>query len=251
MGDWLDLSARAVFVAGAGGLGAEVVKGFLEVGARVAVMDIDEERLTALRESVIGADRLHAFTGDLSAAEPCREAVAEAAKHLDGIEVFVHAVGMNSRDAVLEVTDETWNTILTVNLSSAFWLGQAVGRTMCEHGHGRMVFISSVSGLLAHRGHAAYAASKGGLNQLVRVMAREWAASGIAVNAVAPGYTETDLTRAYLDRPGMRAELTGFVPAGRLGAADDVVGPILFLASTRARFITGHVLYVDGGRTLV
>jgi NAD(P)-dependent dehydrogenase (short-subunit alcohol dehydrogenase family) len=251
MGDWLDLSAKAVFVAGAGGLGAEVVNGFLKVGARVAVVDIDEKRLKTLRESMAGVDELHAFVADLSAAEPCREAVAEAAKHLGGIDVFVHAVGMNSRDMVLDSSDEAWNTVLTVNLSSAFWLGRAVGRIMCDVGRGRMVFISSVSGLLAHPGHAAYAASKAGLNQLMRVMAREWAPSGIAVNAVAPGYTETNLTRAYLDRPGMRAELTGLVPAGRLGAADEVVGPILFLASSQASFVTGQVIYVDGGRTLV
>jgi gluconate 5-dehydrogenase len=114
-----------------------------------------------------------------------------------------------------------------------------------------MVFFSSVSSQLAHRHHAPYAASKGGLDQLVRVMAREWAADGVTVNAVGPGYTETELTRAYLAKPGVREEMTGLVPAGRLGTPEDVVGAVLFLASARAAFITGQVLYVDGGRTLV
>jgi NAD(P)-dependent dehydrogenase (short-subunit alcohol dehydrogenase family) len=113
------------------------------------------------------------------------------------------------------------------------------------------VFLSSVSGLLAHARHAPYAATKGGVNQLCRVMAREWAASGVSVNAVAPGYTETELTRAYLDKPGVRDELTALVPAGRLGTASDLAGPVLFLCSAQSAFVTGHVMYVDGGRTLV
>jgi NAD(P)-dependent dehydrogenase (short-subunit alcohol dehydrogenase family) len=122
---------------------------------------------------------------------------------------------------------------------------------MCAAGYGRMIFLSSVSGLLAHADHGPYAATKGGLNQLVRVMAREWAPAGVTVNAVAPGYTQTDLTRDYLGRPGVREELTSLVPAGRLGTPADVADAVAFLASDRAAFITGHVLYVDGGRTLV
>ncbi|MDI5975083.1 SDR family NAD(P)-dependent oxidoreductase, partial [Amycolatopsis magusensis] len=95
------------------------------------------------------------------------------------------------------------------------------------------------------------AASKGAVNQLCRVMAREWAASGVTVNAVAPGYTETPLTREHLAKPGVRDELTGLVPAGRLGTTADLTGPVLFLCSDLAAFVTGHVLYADGGRTLV
>jgi NAD(P)-dependent dehydrogenase (short-subunit alcohol dehydrogenase family) len=122
---------------------------------------------------------------------------------------------------------------------------------MVPAGYGRIVFLSSVSGLLAHADHAPYAATKGGVNQLCRVMAREWAAHGVTVNAVAPGYTETELTRAHLDKPGVRAGLTALVPAGRLGTVADLAGPVLFLCSAQSAFVTGHVMYVDGGRTLV
>jgi gluconate 5-dehydrogenase len=111
--------------------------------------------------------------------------------------------------------------------------------------------LSSVSGLLAHADHAPYAATKGGLNQLMRVMAREWAPHGVGVNAVAPGYIETPLTAAHLAKPGVRDGLVTQVPAGRLGNPDEVADAVTFLASDRARFITGHVLYVDGGRTLI
>ena len=163
----------------------------------------------------------------------------------------MHAVGRNNRKPVLEFSDDEWHDIIELNLSSAFWLGQAVGRTMVERGRGRMVFISSVSGWLAHANHAPYAATKGGINQLVRVMAREWAPHGITVNAVAPGYVETDLTRAHLDTGSHRAELEALVPAARLGVPEEVADAVTFLASDRASFITGHVLFVDGGRSLV
>jgi gluconate 5-dehydrogenase len=111
--------------------------------------------------------------------------------------------------------------------------------------------LSSVSGLLAHKLHAPYAASKGGLNQMMRVMAAEWASSGVTVNALAPGYIETPLTAEYLKKPGVRSDLESLIPAGRLGVPADVVGTALFLSSRHADFITGHVLYIDGGRTLV
>jgi NAD(P)-dependent dehydrogenase (short-subunit alcohol dehydrogenase family) len=122
---------------------------------------------------------------------------------------------------------------------------------MVPAGGGRIVFLSSVSGLLAHADHAPYAATKGGVNQLCRVMAREWAPHGVTVNAVAPGYTETELTRGHLAKPGVRDGMTALVPAGRLGTTGDLVGPVLFLCSAQSAFVTGHVMYVDGGRTLV
>ena len=113
-----------------------------------------------------------------------------------------------------------------------------------------MVFISSVSGSLAHHAHGAYAASKGALNQLVRVMATEWAGVGIGVNAVAPGYAVTPMTEAYCSSPGQMQHLLARIPAGRLAVPEDVASAALFLTSPRSSYITGHVLYVDGGRTL-
>lgn len=252
MNDWLGLHGRTALVAGAGGLGGASALALAELGARVLAVDLDQARLTQLEERVREHDgHLEGVVADLTDPEACRRIVKEAAGRLGSIQVFLHAVGRNNRHPILELDDTAWSDLVSLNLSSAYWTGQAVGREMCAAGYGRMIFLSSVSGLLAHANHAPYAATKGGLNQLVRVMAREWAPRGVTVNAVAPGYIETELTRDYLAKPSIREDLVSLVPAGRLGTSSEVADVVSFLASDRATFITGHVLYVDGGRVLI
>ncbi|TFB56403.1 SDR family oxidoreductase [Cryobacterium tagatosivorans] len=240
------MAGKRVMVAGGGGLGAALCAAFADVGASVFVVDRDPDVLATALDSC--PDGVLGQTADVGTKAGADAAVVSAVAALGGLDVLVHAVGINLRQAIVDIDVESWQLTQDVNTASFLWLAKAA-KTELEGG-GRVVTISSVSGTLAHPDHGSYAASKGALNQLVRVMAVEWAASGIAINAVAPAYTITPLTEAYVARPGRLEALVKRVPAGRLGLPEDVVGPVLLLASSRAEFVTGQVINVDGGRTL-
>jgi gluconate 5-dehydrogenase len=251
--DWLGLEGARVLIVGAGGIGEECAEGFLAAGASVMVADRDQGRLDLLssKDRATNAANLATVQADLAEPGAGARVVEQAISAFGGLDVLLHCIGMNDRRPVLDFTEEEWDRVMRTNLSTAFGVAQAAGRHMVEQKRGRIVVLSSVSGLLAHKNHAPYAASKGGLNQMMRVMAAEWASSGVTVNAVAPGYIETPLTADYLKKPGVRDDLVRLVPAGRLGVPAEVVGPVLFLASAHSQFITGHIMYIDGGRTLV
>lgn len=246
--DWLGLAGRKVLVAGgAGTLGAALISGFLDAGAVVGAVDLSDGALSELDPRV--GTRVSA---DLSEPFAARASVAQARDQLDGLDVFIHCVGINDRRPVEEYSAADWDRIIAVNLSSAFHTATEALLGMKEQGDGRILFFSSVAGRSGHKLHGPYAATKGAINQLMRVIAHENAEHGVTANAVAPGYMDTTLTRQYLhDHPEKREALVGLIPAGRFGQLQEVVDPVLFLSSPRASFITGQVLYIDGGRTIV
>ncbi len=251
MDDWLGLAGARVLVAGAGSLGGALVEGFVEVGARTAVIDVSPERLQELAERTKLEERA-TIQADISDASAAQQAIRSGEAALGGLDVFVHGVGINDRRPIADYAEADWESILSVNLGSAFFTAQVALESMRGRGYGRIVFFSSVAGLMGHRNHGPYAATKGAINQLTKVMAHEYASAGVTVNAVAPGYMETNLTTAYLDaHPAERERLVSLIPAGRFGQLQEVVGPVLFLASRQASFVTGQILYIDGGRTVV
>lgn len=248
--EWLGLSGQRVLVAGgAGTLGSAVVGGFLDAGALVVATDLKESSLAALQ--TLDA-RVETRRADLGDPESARRVVADARESLGGLDIFVHCVGINDRRPIENYSAADWERFIAINLTSAFHTAvEAVGSMKAQR-YGRIVFFSSVAGRSGHKLHGPYAATKGALNQLMRVVAHESAADGVTANAVAPGYMDTALTERYLaEHPDKRQALTELVPAGRFGELREVVDPVLFLSSPRASFITGQVLYIDGGRTIV
>jgi NAD(P)-dependent dehydrogenase (short-subunit alcohol dehydrogenase family) len=251
MSDWLGLGGQRVLIAGGGGtIGHALVEGFLGAGATVAVIDANTESLAGLASENDNLGPL--VTADLREATACRDAVDEAKDALGGIDVFVHAVGINNRKGIEEYTDEEWDAFIAINLSSVFHTAARILPGMRDQGSGRVIFFSSVAGRSGHKLHGPYAATKGAINQLGRVMANEYAEHGVTINSVAPGYMDTELTREYLAKhPEKREALVELIPAKRFGQLEEVVGPVLFLASRQAGFINGQILYIDGGRTVV
>ena len=248
MFDWLGLAAQRVLIAGGGGtIGRALVEGFANAGATVAVVDVNDDAMAGLDDPTA---MRHA--ADLSDAVEARAAVARVRDRLGGLDVFVHCVGINDRRPIEDYDASDWDRIVGVNLTSAFHTGTEAAKTMREQQNGRILFFSSVAGRSGHKHHGPYAATKGAINQLMRVIAHEYAEHGVTANAVAPGYMDTTLTRSYLAaNPDKRASLIELIPAGRFGTLPEVVDPVLFLCSPRASFITGQVLYIDGGRTIV
>jgi gluconate 5-dehydrogenase len=247
MPDWLGLSGRRVIVAGGNGtIGRAIVQGFIGAGARVAIIDVLEPP-----DDDSQSDALF-YGADLTDPDVCRSVADDAVGGLGGVDVYVHCAGINDRRPLEEYAPEDWRRIIDVNASSAFWTLQAFLPRMREQRDGRVVLLSSVASRSGHKNHAPYAASKGAINQLVKVAAHEYAADGVTINAIAPGYMDTALTQSYLEsNPEVRDTLIGLIPARRFGQLEEVVGPVLFLASAKASFVNGQVLYVDGGRTVV
>lgn len=251
---WLDirLDGRVALVTGASsGLGYASALALAEAGADLVVASRSLERLADICRAVEARGR-HAFplAVDVRDLAQVRRMAETAFEHFGRIDILVNSAGLNIPQPALEVTEEAWDTIMDTNAKGLFFCCQAVGRYMVAQRYGRIVNIGSTMGLVGMADRAAYCASKGAVSQLTKVLAIEWAPYNVTVNAVAPTFVETPLTRPYFERiPGFREEVLRRIPMGRLGSPEEVAAAVVFLASDAASMITGVTLPVDGGWT--
>jgi len=246
------LDGRVALVTGASsGLGYASALALAEAGADLVVASRSLERLADICRAIEARGR-QAFplAVDVRDLAQVRRMADAAVERFGRIDILVNSAGLNIPQPALEVTEEAWDTIMDTNAKGLFFCCQAVGRYMVAQRYGRIVNIGSTMGLVGMADRAAYCASKGAVSQLTKVLAIEWAPYNVTVNAVAPTFVETPLTRPYFERiPGFREEVLRRIPMGRLGLPEEVAAAVVFLASDAASLITGVTLPVDGGWT--
>jgi NAD(P)-dependent dehydrogenase (short-subunit alcohol dehydrogenase family) len=245
--------ARVALVTGAGrGIGQDVAVALARDGWDVAVLGRGADGLAATLEQVhaSGARGL-AVTADVRVPNETAAAGGEVEQTLGPIRALVNNAGVQRLSSALDVTESDWDTVFETNLKGAFFCAQAVGRQMVSRGAGAIVNVASAAAVVAMAGRIAYASSKAGMVMMTRALALEWAAHGVRVNAVAPTFVETEMGRLTLELPGMREEIVGRIPMGRLAGVGDVVGAVrFFLDDSASSFLTGQLLAIDGGLTL-
>ena len=239
-------AGKVVVITGAAqGIGAACARRFSEEQAKVVLLDIDDAKGAALAGQ-LGATYLHCDVGDKRDVD---SAVTNALKAHGRIDVLVNNAGIFKAADFLEVTEEDFDAVLRINLKGSFLMGQAVAREMAKAGRGSIVNMSSVNAVLAIPNIASYNVSKGGINQLTRVMALALAPHNIRVNAVAPGTIATELAaRAVLTSDEAKAKILSRTPMKRLGEPAEVADVVAWLASDAASYVTGEIVVVDGGR---
>lgn len=250
--DLFDLQGQVALVSGGSrGLGLEIAEGLAEAGASVVVTGRREPWLSEAQESLRAvSEKTRAIQCDAKEEADARSVVNETESAYGSIDILVNAAGISWGAPSLEMPLQKWNDVMQVNAAGTFLFCQIVGRGMVERGYGRIINVGSISGVIApivDLGAVGYAASKGAVTSLSRALAVEWAAFGITVNTLAPGYFRTRMSNAYLDEH--EEEVLRVLPMGRVGAQGELKGAALFLASRASSYLTGQVIAVDGGLT--
>lgn len=244
---------RVAFVTGGSrGIGKAIVEKFAGEGAKVAVIDINERALhdttQALREQ---GYEVFGTVADVTDRKQVEQAVAETVDRFGRVDILVNNAGVIRDNLLFKMTDEDWQTVMNVHLTGAFNAARAVQKDMVDNGYGRIINISSTSAL-GNRGQANYSTAKAGLQGFTKTLAIELGKFGITVNAVAPGFIETDMTRATAERIGISFEelvkhSVSQIPVGRSGKPEDIANAVAFFADEASSFVNGQVLYVAGG----
>lgn len=246
--DAFRLTGKNALVTGSSrGMGAAIAVALAQAGANVAVhasQSVPQEVIQAVAETGV---RHAALTADLSHPDQAPILIESAISALGSIDILVNNAGITRRAPAVDYSITDWDDVIATNLTSVFRLCQCAARPMLEQGFGKIVNIASLLSFQGGITVTAYAAAKGGVAQLTKALANEWAARGIQVNAIAPGYMATELTQALQNDATRSRQILERIPAGRWGSPQDVAGAAVFLASPASDYIGGHILVVDGG----
>jgi 2-deoxy-D-gluconate 3-dehydrogenase len=247
--DNFKLEGKVALVTGASaGLGAAIAVALAEAGAQVACHGNTRSPDSTVETINRAGGVAHPLTGDLAQPQTAAVLMREALARFNRLDILVNNAGTIRRAAAVDYSEEDWAAVIEVNLSSVFRLSQLAGKHMIETGRGGK--IVNIASLLSFQGGVtvpAYAASKGGVAQLTKALANEWAKHAINVNAIAPGYMRTTNTAALQADEARNRQILERIPAGRWGEPEDVAGPAVFLSSSASDYVNGHILVVDGG----
>jgi 2-dehydro-3-deoxy-D-gluconate 5-dehydrogenase len=246
-GSLFSLVGRVALVTGANaGIGQGIAVALAAAGADIAAVGRSSPEETADRVREAGR-RFVAIPADLGSAPQCQEIVQAVISQLGALDILVNNAGTIRRSEALEFSEADWDAVLNVNLKTVFFLAQAAARHMVPRGHGKIINIASMLSFQGGIRVASYTASKSGVVGVTRLLANEWAAKGVNVNAIAPGYIATRNTEALRNDESRNREILGRIPAGRWGVPEDLGGAAVFLASAASDYVHGAVLPVDGG----
>ncbi len=252
MSNLFDLSGKVALVMGGhGGIGKAIALGLADAGADVIVSSRNLEALKGTVKEIEAKGRKSlAVTADIVDEKQVNDMVAKILKVFPRIDILVNAAGLAIRKPAESFPIDEWQKVMDTNTRGTFLCCQAVGRVMLKQKSGRIINVSSVRGRYGlPANYAAYCASKGAVDSLTRTLACEWAKSNVLVNAVAPTIVETDLTKSALADPAYAKQMKDRIPIGKWAVPEDIVGPAIFFASDASSFVTGQILYIDGGVT--
>lgn len=243
-----DLTGKKALVTGAsGGIGEAIAKHLHSAGAEVVLHGRRAEKLETLKNEL--GERAHVVTASLGEDGAEEQLLKDAADAMGGIDIIVNNAGLTRDNLAMRLKDEDWDSVLNVNLKSAFKLSKGCLRGMMKNKWGRIINITSVVGVTGNPGQTNYAASKAGLIGMSKSLAAEVASRGITVNCVAPGFIATDMTDKLDD--AQKEKLNATIPMGRMGSADDIAASVLYLASDEAGYMSGQTLHVNGGMAMI
>lgn len=252
MSDLFDLTGcRALVTGSSQGIGRALAEGLAMHGAEVVINGRDGNKVSVTCEALTASGYVvHSSVFDVTVKAEVEAAVEEIESDTGPIDILINNAGMQFRAPLEDYPEDKWDQLLRTNISSVFFVGQAVARCMIARGKGKIINIASVQSELARPSIAPYTATKGAVKNLTKGMCTDWARYGLQVNAIAPGYFKTPLNQALVDDPEFSGWLEKRTPAGRWGSVEELVGAAVFLSSKASSFVNGQTLHVDGGITV-